>query len=1338
MVLSTWGPEKATDGSTVTIWYPSFYDCDTILGISNNGQVTHDAGMDMTKLDGSQGDYMTSGSALWVKLRKLFDKEITERYKQLRFGELVNGERKPGLFSVDNIMKFYDGVINQIGQKFYNMDCARKYLTTDGQQWSWMCGGTRRDRTFRWLTERFIYMDSVYEAEEFQESTSVIRTNVMKQANIRLKTYSPQLIKIRFSDRSTDFVKQYVSKDKWYEFSGRLDAVDNNVTIYGSFNLMDIAGINDLNVSFVNIGRAKKLSSIDFSGSSHIKNISLGENTYLQRIDAYNCPKLGSDPNGKVLNLEKCINLRHLNCSNTALGGVVFPPEGGVIDELNVSNTKITSFKLVGQEYLETLDLSSCTELSMFEIDNCNNLRQIRMPNTKLETFRAIACDRMDEIDISNTKFLTTLNIQGCPNLRTLKMANVSNRNITEIDLRTAKSITSLDISGSTSIQVLRFAKYVNESGQTVNFDKLKVLKCNNSAIKSIRFGDDPVVEHLDLSAFQLTSLNFRGCKSLKKVTGLNVVTDNASFMFAECSALTSVQGSLTVNGNMGQCFYYDGSIEEFPVMNLKNVTSLYETFIGCRRVTMDLVKKILLGGNGYTAVSSRLTSCNRTFSGCSSITGMLQHDIFKNCTGVTDITYMFSSTGLDGYLPHDLFHHLTSLKIAYWTFQHCAIRGTIKDGIKSGKIDSNFFMYNRALTDIRGLFSGMHLTTPPDADLFRNNYELKEMSFCFSYNVNMQGSIPEGLFRNKNNLINIQGFFQGCTGLSGPIPRGVFKHTWNDAKSKIRYIAHFFEGVKLTGTIPEYQDNSNKGLLDELVSLEDVQGLFKNCPGLTGEIPPDLFKYNNALKRVDSLFYNCSGLRGSIPPDLLKNKKNLLQADRLFFGCSELDSSIPEGFFNDNSSVNNISYLFAGCRKLRGQIPRRESTFTPDKEMNRLENGIADEEMKTGEILRKIRRRVMDGSEMWTLYSSEGEHLIVSVGLNDMLHINNARPHIETMTEGITILTDSSTDTEDGGVINTPAEDKVKNSNKAAWTKTDSKDLYIKFPKREVGGDTLAHWKTYLLNNNITFLYQLEFNEIIAADAQIETVKKLGLFDNLINIRDAEGVFKDCVGLNSEIPETLFHKCSSVTNLNSFFENCYYLSGKIPKGLLKNCVSLRYAEKMFRNCCSLHDGELNDEYPYAFPPDLFENCRNLESIASFLNMWNDVNNKPWDARITGSIPQDLFKNCTKLKNINAWVHCCYAINGELKNSLFENCTLLENTSYAFGGNAITGLGSELFKTCTKLKDMSYTFSGCSGLTGSAPEIWTPEFPANPTSVQGCFGGCERLSNYAQIPDNWK
>ena len=93
----------------------------------------------------------------------------------------------------------------------------------------------------------------------------------------------------------------------------------------------------------------------------------------------------------------------------------------------------------------------------------------------------------------------------------------------------------------------------------------------------------------------------------------------------------------------MSQCFYYSSNIQTFPTMHLANTTSLYEAFIGCKYVTMDLVKKILLGGGGYTPVSSKLTTLNRAFSGCNGseenqgISGMLPSNIFQNCTDKID-----------------------------------------------------------------------------------------------------------------------------------------------------------------------------------------------------------------------------------------------------------------------------------------------------------------------------------------------------------------------------------------------------------------------------------------------------------------------------------------------------------------------------------------------------------------------------------------------------------------------------------------------------------------------------------------------------------------------------
>ena len=108
-----------------------------------------------------------------------------------------------------------------------------------------------------------------------------------------------------------------------------------------------------------------------------------------------------------------------------------------------------------------------------------------------------------------------------------------------------------------------------------------------------------------------------------------------------------------------------------------------------------------------------------------------------------------------------------------------------------------------------------------------------------------------------------------------------------------------------------------------------------------------------------------------------------------------------------------------------------------------------------------------MDGSELWTLDSTSGNHIIVYLNVSEMLQIDGIRPHIECLNSNVTILTDKVEQTVTGPVT-TPAEDQVADYDRCAWAKADSKDIYVKFPKSVVGGDTIAHWKTYLLNNNL------------------------------------------------------------------------------------------------------------------------------------------------------------------------------------------------------------------------------------------------------------------------------
>ena len=80
----------------------------------------------------------------------------------------------------------------------------------------------------------------------------------------------------------------------------------------------------------------------------------------------------------------------------------------------------------------------------------------------------------------------------------------------------------------------------------------------------------------------------------------------------------------------------------------------------------------------------------------------------------------------------------------------------------------------------------------------------------------------------------------------------------------------------------------------------------------------------------------------------------------------------------------------------------------------------------------------------------------------------------------------------------------------------------------------------------------------------------------------------------------------------------------------------------------------------------------------------------------------------------------------------FRNCTALQS------------IPADFFKYCNNIDSYKYTFAGCTSLTGNAPEIWksgtnTAEnnYRGNPEGMN-CFEGCTNLTNYSEIPVEWK
>lgn len=134
------------------------------------------------------------------------------------------------------------------------------------------------------------------------------------------------------------------------------------------------------------------------------------------------------------------------------------------------------------------------------------------------------------------------------------------------------------------------------------------------------------------------------------------------------------------------------------------------------------------------------------------------------------------------------------------------------------------------------------------------------------------------------------------------------------------------------------------------------------------------------------------------------------------------------------------------------------------------------------------------------------------------------------------------------------------------------------------------------------------------------------------------------------------------------------------------------------------------------------------------------------------AIPAGLFDHCTAVTSFRACFEDCNSLR-TIPEGLFDHCTAVMDFEACFENCiGLTAIPEELFDHCTEVKDFNLCFSFCRGLRGSTPytvvegkkiRLWerSPENGfAKPDSsgVTYCFQGCSGLSDFAEIPNNWK
>ena len=254
-----------------------------------------------------------------------------------------------------------------------------------------------------------------------------------------------------------------------------------------------------------------------------------------------------------------------------------------------------------------------------------------------------------------------------------------------------------------------------------------------------------------------------------------------------------------------------------------------------------------------------------------------------------------------------------------------------------------------------------------------------------------------------------------------------------------------------------------------------------------------------------------------------------------------------------------------------------------------------------------------------------------------------------------------------------------------------------------------------YQTGTNVKLINSAEYCKSIIADGkELITGKESGelvvpeLNDEKVyitfkeDVTDFSGAFNSCTSLKS-IPENLFANNPAVTNFSYTFYSCTSLTS-IPENLFQNCSPDEIFEETFCDCTSLQ----------SIPEGLFANCPKAAGFSFTFSGCSALK----------SIPENLFANNTKVTDFSG---------------TFVDCTSLKS------------IPENLFANNTKVTNFYVTFSGCKALTGESPYTMIdgqkvhiyerqnyPEHFTTPTDFNYTFMSCTGLTDYAQIPSDWK
>lgn len=889
------------------VWYPQFYDLDTVLGIDNSGYLTIQPDVEI-----ESGSYNTSNSNLWSKVWNYFNTELKEEWAKMRQDR----------FTLDNLMEYiYNQQIAQIPAKMYNDDAQVKYLEF-GSLYTYCCHGNKEHQIRRWLRERIAYVDSMLGYFTSQDDQVTIRMNKSGPVSFSVTTYIPLYFSVKWSNATggTQTIKMKRGETKEFSYNSTT-STDQEVIIYHAQYIKDLSNLSNLNPSSCILANALKLTNVEIH-SPLLYNVNVTNNKYLRNINLRNCTALGTvTATGSSLDLSKCKYLQHCDIYNTNLTEVQLGSEGGSLLDIFYPKS-VQTIQLIKQRLLHTIGLpygnngdEIPTSLYTVTIQECPNITKLNTSTNTAINSSFVSMSYCNNLTIRNALDLEELNFDGFHRLKNVVIENMYNLASVGFNDLLPKGDTStiqyIGMSNCPKLETLELNCTSNEYEITfadkavLNLGGLFGLKSltSNCVLKGI----ETIVVPTKLESMFFTNDYGEGYSSIKNIWVSSVCDVNTAGSTAKVTyvgdsnysgidfngmnlknidlgALVNIPNAINFNiapTTVNPHFNLNRDGETYPYLqpegsiDLTNYTeSLARFFDG---VDLDKMQIICKGSMPQTDLS--YCFYNATFSKLQSITTLL-----NKVANIVNLDYCFYKT----------------------TINNTSVISSIKMGTNS--------TMNYTFAECPNITTLNNITIPKNVVAVEGMFYKCPLTSINSMIVNVQGSI-KGLFKGCEkltsittllipNVTDVESTFEGCINLE--------TLTGFNLPTTCTNVSNLFKGcyklTRLTGlnlgstitkgdnwcppnltTVENCTINTDKAKFKDVVSLTTVQDT-----NITGADLSDLF---NGCIKLGTL-KNCS----------VTANRSLARA---FKNCNLITQS-PITVIKD--SVTNIDEIFSGC----------------------------------------------------------------------------------------------------------------------------------------------------------------------------------------------------------------------------------------------------------------------------------------------------------------------------------------------------------------------------------------------------------------------------------------